>query len=294
MTADLVQALWDERVGWSKTADRLKARRGFWRLVVLLLTVSGAALQTLAASMKTSPVGFGAGVLGAVALALVPFLVGFFVTAKDTQSWLRARSVAEGIKSEIFMFRANVEPYVGPNAIETLRKKVGDIEGWAKNLELERAGVGSPTEPAPTVLDTADYLQLRVYQQINDYYRPNAKKNAELAERFRWATIAMAGLAAVLSAGATFVGAEGSATMGPWVAVVTTIGGSISTHAAAGRYDFQATTYFATARQLLDLALGWQAGGKAAPSKEWSQFVRGCEEAISAENRGWMAKLDQQ
>jgi hypothetical protein len=76
--------------------------------------------------------------------------------------------------------------------------------------------------------------------------------------------------------------------------VLTTIGGSIATHAAAGRYDFQAATYYATARQLLDLAIGWEAGGKAAPSKEWSEFVRGCEEAISAENRGWMAKLDQQ
>jgi hypothetical protein len=84
------------------------------------------------------------------------------------------------------MFRANVEPYVGPDAIETLRKKVGDIEGWAKNLELERARVGSPTAPAPPILDIAGYLQSRVYQQINGYYRPNAKKNAELAERFRW------------------------------------------------------------------------------------------------------------
>jgi hypothetical protein len=24
----------------------------------------------------------------------------------------------------------------------------------------------------------------------------------------------------------------------------------------------------------------------------WSEFVTACEEAISAENRGWMAKLD--
>jgi conflict system pore-forming effector with SLATT domain len=164
-----------------------------------------------------------------------------------------------------------------------------------ESLELERARVGSPTTPAPPNLDPKAYLQSRVYQQVNEYYRPKAKENAELAERFRWAGIAMAGLAAILSAVATFVGTTGgSTTLGPWVAVLTTIGGSISTHAAAGRYDFQATTYFATARQLIDLAQGWQVSGRAAPSKEWSEFVRDCEEVISAENRGWMAKLDQQ
>ncbi len=294
MSADLVQELWEEHVGWSETADRLKSSRSFWRFVVLLLTISGAALQTLAATVKTSPVGFAAGVLSAVALALVPFLVGYFLTSKDTQNWLRSRSVSEGVKTEIFMYRAGAEPYVGPGAIDKLRKKIREIQKWGKNLELERARVGSPTSPAPPPLDAEAYLNLRVYQQIDDYYRPKAKENAKLAARFRWASIAVAGLAAVLSALATFAQTAGSTSLGPWVAVLTTIGGSIATHAAAGRYDFQATTYFATARQLVDLAQDWKASGKTAPSREWSGFVRDCEGAISAENRAWMAKLDQQ
>lgn len=293
MTAELVQELWDEHVGWSKAADRLKSRRSYWRFTVLLLTVSGAALQTLAASVKGSPFGFGSGLLGAAALALVPFLTGYFLTPKDTQKWLRSRSVSEGFKSEIFLYRADAEPYCGPRAAEKLQKRIREIQTWGEGLELERARVGSPTTPAPPKLDPKAYLQARIYQQVNEYYRPKAKESAELAERFRRAAIAMAGLAALLGAAATFLGALGSTTLGPWVAVLTTIGGSISTHAAAGRYDFQATTYFATARQLIDLAQGWRSSGQSAPSKEWSEFVRECEEVISAENCAWMAKLDQ-
>jgi hypothetical protein len=288
----VVQSIWDEHVAWSRIADQLKSRRAFWRSVVLALTVSGAALQTLVAAIGTSAAKFIIGVVGTAALALVPFLGRSFLTAEDTRGWLRARSVSEGIKSEVFTYRAGAEPYVGPNALEILRARTRDIQDWGKGLELQRARVGSTTQPAPPALDAGAYVQRRVLEQVNRYYRPKAKQNADLAERFRWAELFLAGLAAVLSAVATFAGEPG--TLGPWVAVLTTIGGSIATHAAAGRFDFQATTYFATARQLVDLALDWEAAAKATPSKEWSEFVRNCEDAISAENRGWMAKLDEQ
>src|SRR5262249_35476188 len=183
--------------------------------------------------------------------------------------------------------------YTGPDALDKLRKKVREIREWGKGLELERARVDSPTAPAPPSLDADAYLGSRVYQQVNEYYRPKARQNAERAEQFRRAEIVFAGLAAVLGAVATFLGDPISGKLGPWVAVLTTIGGSIVAPAAASHYDFQATEFFATARQLEDLAQDWQAAGKSAPSKEWSEFVHACEEAISAANRAWMAKLDE-
>jgi hypothetical protein len=139
-------------------------------------------------------------------------------------------------------------------------------------------------------LDAAGYLKARVEEQIERYYRPKARLNANRAEQFRWVETGLAAAAALLGAYASF---SESAAWGQWVAVLTTIGGSVSAHAAAGRYDFQATTFFATAKQLQDLTNGWRASGKPASSPEWSAFVRSCEEVISAENRGWMAKLDQ-
>jgi hypothetical protein len=291
VTDSVIQSLWDNHVAWSQTASALKSRRTLWRTVVFALTALGAILQTIAATMPAVKVA--AGSVGTVALALVPFLARYFLTSEETSKWLRARSISEGIKSEIYSYRAGAEEYRGAGGLEVLRQKVRNIQTWGKNIEAELAKVGSKTTPAPPSLDADDYLNRRIYQQINEYYRPNARRNAELAERFRWAEIALAGLAATLSAVATSLGEPGSAKLGPWVAVLTTIGGSIAAHAAASRYDFQATTFFATARQLDDLALDWQASGKPAPSKEWSEFVRACEEAISAENRGWMAKLDE-
>jgi hypothetical protein len=289
---DLVQELWDERVAWSMTADRLKSQLTFWRTMVLVLTASGALLQTLAATVEISEVRIAAGTLGTIALGAVPFLARSFLTMEQTRGWLRARSVSEGMKSEI-AYRASAEPYDAPGAADVLRKKLREIRESAKGLEVERAKIKAPSTPAPAALDPNGYLNTRVTQQIEEYYRPKARRNAMLAERLHWLEIGLAGVAAILGAVATFLGDPTSAKVGPWVAVLTTIGGNIAAHAASSRYDFQATTFFATARQLEDLAQDWRASGESAPSKTWSEFVRSCEETISAENRGWMAKLDE-
>jgi hypothetical protein len=285
---EIVRDLWNERSAWSATADKIKSDLVRWRAIALAATIGGAALQTLAASIAVpkSPVGAA----GVVLLALVPFVRVRFLAPEQNKKWLRSRSVAEGMKSEIFLYRAGAEPYTGATALDRLRKKVREIEGWGKGLESDLARATPQNSPAPPELDSTAYLARRVNQQIDSYYRPKAKLNATRAEQFRWAETALAGLAALLGAWASFSGVAG---VGPWVAVLTTVGGGITAHSAAGRYDFQATTYFATARQLKDLENDWLASGKTAPSKEWSDFVQSCEEVISAENRGWMAKLDQ-
>jgi hypothetical protein len=259
-----------------------------WRAVALLFTIAGAALQTLAAAFGHPKSAIAA--VGFILLAFVPFVTARFLTPEQTRKWLRARSVSEGMKSEIFWYRAGADPYDGPDALDKLRRKIQEIQSWGQGLEMERVRVTAPPSQAPRALDADGYLQRRVYQQVSAYYRPKAKFNAMRASQFQWAETALAGVAALVGAYASF---SGSTSFGPWVAVLTTGTGSISAHAAVSRYDFQATTFFATARQLEDLAHQWQLSGKSAPSKEWSEFVRACEEAISAENRGWMAKLDQ-
>ncbi|MBV8589928.1 MAG: DUF4231 domain-containing protein, partial [Acetobacteraceae bacterium] len=282
-----------DRIGWSRTADRLKKRYVGGRTVVLGLTVSGAALQTLAATVGVASIKTSAGILGAIALVLAPFVTRYFLSVEETRKWLRARSISEGIKSEVYCFCAKADPYVGADALDILRAKVREIRGWAKDLELDRAKTGNPSEPAPPMFDADKYLHARIYQQINQYYRPKARWNAILAERFRWTEVTMAGLAAAIGAVATYAGGDVSARLGPWAAVLTTVAGSVAAHAAANRYEFQAATFYATAAQLDDLAQEWLPSGKAMPGEEWSRFVRSCENVISAENRGWMAKLDE-
>jgi SMODS and SLOG-associating 2TM effector domain 1/Protein of unknown function (DUF4231) len=293
-----VQSLWDEHAGWSRTADMLKSRRVRWGIVVLVLTICGATFQTLTTSLAESwngvPVRFLVAGAATIVLALVPFLSGSLLSPAGARKWLRARSVSEGIKSEVYTYRAGAEPYDKPDALTVLQQKVRSIRDWAKDLERERAMVGSPTKVLPPPLDSDGYLNARVYHQINQYYRPQGQKNAKRADLFQKIGLALAALVAVLSAFATMKGSAGSTDIAPWIAVLTTIGGSVAAYAAGARYEFQATTFYATARQLADLAEDWIASDKQAPSKEWSEFVRACEEAISAENRGWMAKLDEQ
>jgi hypothetical protein len=298
MSEALVQSLWNEHVAWSKTADRLKARRNLWRTLVLVLIICGAALQTLAADVSSqtegSDVRWVIAAAGAVALALVALFNQMFLTPDSTREWLRARSVSEGIKSEVYTFRAGAAPYDEANAVELLHTRVQGIVQWATDLEAERRLTDEETGSSlPPPLDAEKYLQLRVDQQIEEYYRRRGRQNARLAKRYQTISTALAGTVAVLGALAT-VYADLSTAIGPWIAVLTTIAGSIATHAAASRYDFQATTFFATARQLEDLSRAWRAADKARSTREWSDFVRACEDAISAENRGWMAKLDDQ
>jgi hypothetical protein len=196
----------------------------------------------------------------------------------------------------VYAYRAKGELYSANDALESLRKKVTEIRKFGDDMTIERAAVVFQKKTPPPA-GTEAYIANRVRSQIDKYYRPKAQENATRAKQFRIVEIVLAGVTAVLSAVATYYTAHPPAggvipTLGPWVAVLTTVGGSIAAYAAASRFEFQATTYYATARQLDDLLNDWQLKNAGVPSPEWFAFVRGCEEAISAENRGWMAKLD--
>lgn len=287
------QEAWDEHVAWSKAATRLKSRRTNARAIVLYLTIAGAALQTLAGTVRS--LSMPAGIAGTVALSIVPIIAGYFLKPEATRKWLRARSISEGIKSEVYTYDAGGAPYDGTNAAAKLTAKYREIRDLGKDFITERAAIALSATSAPGPLTSDQYLALRIDQQVVEYYAKKAKEYLEKAEKFRSIEVALALLAAILSAVATYLSSHHAGDgiqLGPWVAVLTTIGGSIAAYAAAERYDVQATTFFATSAQLQDLARDWRNSGATAPSPEWSTFVRRCEEVISAENRAWMAKLE--
>jgi hypothetical protein len=290
---DVVEKLWGRHRQWSLLADQLKRRITFFRTVTLVLSASGALLQTLSASLSLSTASKVVGAVGAAALVVVPFIARSFLVPDQVRSWLRARSVSEGLKSLIYRFRARAAPYDGAGRVEKLDEDGKKIEIWAEALAVELASVQPDAKPAPGPLDGPSYVQQRITQQIDHYYRPNARKNARLAALFRRLELASAGLAALLGSLATALQlGNAKAGVGAWVGVLTTIGGALAAHAAASRYEQQARTFYATARQLEDLRTDWGKHQKSADAARWSELVTACEEAISAENRGWMAKLD--
>ncbi len=293
---DVVATYWRRHEQWTTLANRLKARIGFWRTTSLVLGAAGALLQTAAVALGSCIAGTPVSVVGAVALLFVPFIARYFLTPEQVRQWLRARSMSEGLKSLVFRFRARAAPFTEGDRVIQLEDAGKRAESWVEALAGELAGVEDRAGTPPPVLDPDAYIERRVRNQIDLYYRPGARNNASRARAFRRAELAMAALAAALggvAAGLRLAPGSGPPSrLGAWVAVLTTIGGAIAAHAAASRYDQQARAYFATARQLEDLLNEWTAHGRPQDPASWSSFVSACEEAISAEDRGWMAKLD--
>lgn len=293
---EVVSTYWRRHRQWSTLASQLKARIAFWRTTTLVLACAGALLQTLSTVLGAGVLGTAVSATGALALVFVPFITKYFLTTDQVRQWLRARSMSEGLKSLIYRFQARAAPFADGERAARLAEAGKLAEGWVESLAVELSSVDDGGAPPPGALDPDAYIQERVSRQIDTYYRRNARTNAARALRYRRLEIAAAAVAAGLGAVATAFkiapAAGGPSGLGAWVAVLTTIGGAIAAHATASRYDQQARMYFATTRQLEDLLNEWTAQGRPRDAARWSAFVDACEDAISAENRGWMAKLD--
>lgn len=275
----------------------MKAGLVRWRTVVFALGIAGAVLETLSTQL---PRGLGQQLcawMGAAFLAIVPVLTQRQLKPERTRAWARARSASEGIKSEIYLYFSQAEPYDDPGTAEQmLRDKVRKIDSSVDDLaRFEALAKPGGSEP-PGPLTPGAYIEKRVRDQIDGYYPPKSTLCAGRAERFRAVELVLAVSAAAVAAAAGVFGGSSSSqggafALGAWVAVLTTVGGAITAHIAASRYDEMVTSYLGTARRLEYLATGWPpAGGGTAPSTEWSRFVHSCENTISTENQGWMAK----
>ena len=138
--------------------------------------------------------------------------------------------------------------------------------------------------PLPAVHDVDTYLDVRVRKlQLEDYYEPKA----ELLRRRIWQLKAVEVTLALVAAGLAAV-ASISPSVGAWAAVVTTAGGAVTAYVAAQRYEFLWIEYSRTAselRRLLDRRTAADGSSLSGP-----QLVAACEEVISVQNQGWMAK----
>ncbi len=297
---NLVETFWQDHLAWSDVADRLKRRLYHWRLAVLCLSIAGALFQTLSASPGL--VGGAAwvfAIIGTVCLTLVAVFAKRYLTSKATEYWVRARSVSEGIKSVVFWYASRAAPYGGPDALKTLTDQVRSTLEAAEDMALERAKAQPSADPTPTLPDAQAYITQRLLKQKDGYYRPRAKEMAKAAEHYGNAEFWLAVVAAVLGATATAlhtplaesVGAGSDWLLGHWVAVLTTAGAAIAAHAAAGRFTAQATIFLATAARLDRIHQDWIMANRPESGAPWDEIVRQVEETISAEHRGWMAKV---
>ncbi len=302
----LIRRIWASRCRWSEAANASRDRVRRWRMAQLALAVAGSVLAALAASWLSGAdvaaggavetadgaIGQGAGraaaLLGAVALAMVGFIQFHFLKGERVAAWARLRSASEGLKSEVFRFRARARPYEADPNGTLLAQRTAELESSAGDLaHLLPAAAAKPSEP-PGPLTPATYLEARVDQQISRYYAPQARKNQGRADLYRNLAITAAGVGTVLSIAMAVLGI---ATLGIWVPVLTTLAAAFAAHSAVERYEFNAKSYAQHAQRLEALARSWQADPLRFDPAVWSDFVHDVEETISVENRGWMADM---
>jgi hypothetical protein len=283
---DLVDSVWKQQSVWSQTANQLKARIDHLRTVMLALAVASAVLTTLSTQVGAlnSQAGKALVLAAGISVGLVP-LVRARLGRDAVSRWTRARAVAEELKSELYPFLAGVSPFRGPDRAAVLADRTQRVQTEAADLLPHTAGVHVLPRQAPAVCDVSSYVQARLVPQIQ-WYRERAHGLTHSLARARTSEVTLSVIGVVLAAMAATWEASAAAA---WVAVVTTMTAAVSSHVAASRWEYQLVEYLRTAAELDRLHDWWLA--EPSPDEETAdRLVDRCEQVVSTQNDGWMAK----
>ncbi len=277
----VVGDLWRRQAIWSHAAVLGRRSIERHRTAGLALALGAALLGT--ASPFVGRWGTAVAISAAVCLALVPF-ARRGVAPQRIQDCARIRSVAEGLKTEIFRYLAEAPPYNKQRRDDTLRRRTADILARADDLLPLLSGLKPHQPELPAIKDTESYIRLRLQSQIDEYYEPNAAELGAKARLFERAQTLLAIAAAILVALSPLAGAE----LAAWIGVLATGSGALAAHVAGSRFSTYQLEYLRTAehlRRLLDEYRMAETDDRMAAH----ELVVRSERAIAAQNQGWMA-----
>lgn len=283
MSSDHLAWAWAQHRVWSLTANRLKQRIERARSVALILAFAAATLAV--AAVQIADLASWAGRILAAAAAISAGLGPMSQRRAGTEqirAWTRARSASEGLKTEVYAYLAGGSAYIGEDRERHLGKVTRGIVDDVAILQRHSLGITPDDKHVPAVTCIDTYITERVEDQINGYYRPKAASYELRVKRLRTIGDLLAVIAVVFAGGAASFDVAGLAA---WVPVATTAGTSVIAYVAAARYDHQIIEFLRTAQQLEGLlrARADTPAGNAA-------FIDDCEDVISIENQGWMAR----
>jgi hypothetical protein len=284
-----LQTTWNMQAQWSEAATLAKRRYVRWGQVSLVLSILAAALATAANQLPGQRLTAAA---SATLLAVLALIGRNKTSSASMRSWLRARSVSEGLKTEAYRYATRTGPYAAAEPAMALSERTGEIVKGAADLHGLVAGCNPTVSPPPAEqLSAEQYLAERVDTQIKDYYGKRALSESKLVDRYKLIELVLAIGGAALTALAS---AMDTSWLAPWGAVITTAMGSFAAHLAAGRHEYQVATYTATRirLQMLSDRFRDQTRRTGPDSARIDQLVSDCEAAISVENQGWMAEWE--
>jgi hypothetical protein len=278
---------------WSRAAGRAKKDIARWRKLSLGLTISGAVLVTAASQAKAlgSGVVLSLSIAGGLAIAAAPIVSSERLGGTSISDWARMRSVSEGLKSETYLYLTHTPPYHKDDRDQRLLGELERITVDAADLASRAESIDPGEVSAPAVHDAETYAAVRLASQIDPqdgYYPRSIAREERGLDRAKAARFGLSLLAAFLG---VVAGATKNASLAAWVPVITTAAAAVVADAAARRYEENLLEFSRTLIRLRTKLQQWRAERpKAADLTTLDQtFVRGCEDAISTENKSWMA-----
>jgi conflict system pore-forming effector with SLATT domain/uncharacterized protein DUF4231 len=284
----VLDMVWHEQHRWSLAASATKAAVQRWRVVRLVLGVTGAVVAT-AGTQANGGLGKALSLTGALCVGLVPLITSLCLPQTRLEAWTRLRSVSEGIKSEVYLYLTASDPYMGAVAERrsVLSARLRRFEDDASDLVAllpQSADVGGAAPPS--VHDVGSYVRERLDGQADGYYRARIVRMRRGVTRVRIAEFTLAATGMVLAVVAGTADAPG---WGAWVPVVTTVSASVMLYGYGVRYQENLISFARTAEQLRRLRDDRAARMPLDPAEE-ARFVERCENVISIETQGWMAR----
>lgn len=285
-----LEHIWGQYRVWAATARAYRAKLSRWRRVVLALGIAGGVVGVLSSQQWIPwgglwpPLPKALGAAGGILLGLAAYFSKEILSPDGEGRWIRARAAAEAFKREAYLLLARAPPYDG--AVVTL-ERADEITKAVEGVKYGRLGAEQKRESMPDApLTVDDYIRVRVKEQLENFYGPAAEKNWAVAQKVKTVTTALGALALALGfLGFLWVGIPAFA------AVVTTVSASLAAYLYAGRYQYLAVSYLATAQKLEGMRAAWEVSGKTdADTAERNRFILDCESVIAAESGAWMAE----
>jgi hypothetical protein len=280
----MLDQAWDQYIGWATRARELQERSRHWSWIGLAAAVGAAVAGTLASQLGAQSRVF-AGI--STAAALISAGSAWFgreaIVAENEKKWVKARSLAETIKSECFRYAAKLAPYDGADADTLFAARLGDATAAVVNgTSLAQAPHGSSKSPRPAIGMTREwYLQNRIKdQQI--FFQGKLERSVKILRRLQIFSFVMMGLAALIGALATLNYVQFAA----WTGVVTTVAASVTAMGLAERNKALAETAAGMANLLGNLLLTGTAG-----TIPMGELVQQGEQLLAAEHSRWIAIL---
>ena len=231
---------------------------------------------------------------------LLSLLIALAVRLGFGKRWVLLRGAAETIKSEIYRFRTRTGIYgdaasseAGRTPQETFALRVNAVDERLINTEAsswpltpyeghlppEMYGA-SAGDDGLSPLDDAEYLELRVGDQLR-YYHP---KIADLGRRLR----ALQVLALVAGAAGTLLAAAGYEV---WIGLTTAIAANIVAYLGYLQVEPTLIAYNQAAGRLESLRRAWEAEPE--EKHDFDKLVDECESVLSTELSGWVQQMNQ-